>query len=383
MKFADVVGQDAVKQRLIKTVRDSRVSHAQLFMGPEGSGKLAMALAYTQFINCTDKQDNDSCGTCPSCIKYEKLVHPDLHFIYPTAKTKKVEKPASKEFIGQWRELIEDHKAYITLSSWYEKIGIERKQAIINARDCNSIIKTLSYKSYEADYKVMIIWMVEKLFHSAAPKILKILEEPPDKTLFILISEHQDQIINTILSRTQIIKFPFIREEDMIEALVREGYEQNRISEAVKTSRGNYPKAKNILGHTDQVDINAAWFTKWMRLCFGGHVSDTLDFVSELSKQSRDKQKAFLIYTLRMVRESMLMSSGTSDLVRLNKTESDFIIGTGKKRFYPYIHSKNIYNVTEELEKSIYHIERNANPNILFFDLSLKIGRYLKNQEFQ
>ncbi|MCD4731611.1 MAG: DNA polymerase III subunit delta [Bacteroidales bacterium] len=379
MKFADVIGLDSVKQRLVKTVRESRVSHAQLFIGPQGTGKLPMALAYAQFINCTNKQDNDSCGECPSCIKYEKLVHPDLHFIYPTAKTKEVEKPTSKDFISHWRELINDHKAYINLPSWYEKIGIERKQAIINARDCNDIIKTLGYKSYEADYKVMIIWMVEKLFHAAAPKILKILEEPPDKTLFILISDHQDQIINTILSRTQIVKFPFIGEEDLTEALLKEGFEQNHISEAIKISKGNYLEVKKILAQVDEADINTDWFTKWMRLCFGGQVSDTLDFVSELSKHSRDKQKAFLNYTLRMVRESMLMNSDTSDLVRLNKTESDFIIGAGTKRFYPYIHSKNIHPITEELEKSIYHIERNANPNILFFDLSLKIGRYLKS----
>ncbi len=379
MKFADVIGLDTVKQRLVKTVRDSRVSHAQLFIGPQGTGKLPMALAYAQYINCTNIQNNDSCGECPSCIKYEKLIHPDLHFIYPTAKTKSVEKPTSKDFIRQWRELIEENNAYIDLPSWYEKIGIERKQAIINARDCNDIIKTLSYKSYEADYKVMIIWMVEKLFHAAAPKILKILEEPPDKTLFILISDHQDQIINTILSRTQIVKFPFIGEDELIEALVKEGYEQSRIAEAVKISKGSYVGAKTIMKESDEVDINNTWFTRWMRLCFGGQVTDTIDFVAELSKYSRDKQKAFLNYTLRMVRESMLMNNDTSNLVRLNKTESDFIVGSGTKRFYPYINSKNIQSITEELEKSIYYIERNANPNILFFDLSLKIGRYLKS----
>jgi len=379
MKFANVIGLDSVKSRLIKTVRDSRVSHAQLFIGPQGTGKLPMALAYAQYINCTNKHDNDSCGECPSCVKYEKLIHPDLHFIYPTAKTKSAEKPTSKDFISQWRELINENNGYINLPSWYEKIGIERKQAIINARDCNDIIKTLSYKSYEADYKVMIIWMVEKLFHAAAPKILKILEEPPDKTLFILISDKQDQIINTILSRTQIVKFPFIGTDDLMEVLLKEGYEQNHIFEAVKTSKGNYFEAKTILEQADEVDIHTGWFTRWMRLCFGGQVSETLDFVAELSKHSRDKQKAFLNYTIRMVRESMLMNNDTNDLVRLNKAETDFIVGTGNKRFYPYIHSKNIQLITEELENSIYHIERNSNPNILFFDLSLKIGRYLKS----
>lgn len=379
MKFADVIGLDSVKKRLIKTVRDSRVSHAQLFIGPQGTGKLPMALAYAQYINCTNKLDNDSCGECPSCIKYEKLIHPDLHFIYPTAKTKSIDKPTSKDFISQWRELINDNNAYINLPSWYEKIGIERKQGIINTRDCNDIIKTLSYKSYEADYKVMIIWMVEKLFHAAAPKILKILEEPPDKTLFILISDHQDQIINTILSRTQIVKLPFIGEEELIEALIKEGYEQSQIVEAVKISKGSYIGAKTIINQSEEVDINNNWFTRWMRLCFSGQLSETLDFVAELSKYTRDKQKAFLNHTLRMVRESMLMNNGASGLVRLNRMESDFIIGSGSKRFYPYINSKNIQPITEELEKSIYHIERNANPNILFFDLSLKIGRYLKS----
>jgi len=377
MKFADVIGLDTVKKRLIKTVRDSRVSHAQLFMGPEGTGKLPMALAYAQFINCTNKQDNDSCGECPSCIKYEKLIHPDLHFIYPTATKKGLEKPTSKDFIKQWRELIGDQNAYINLPSWYEKIGIERKQGIINSRDCNDIIKTLSYKSYEANYKVMIIWMVEKLYHAAAPKILKILEEPPDKTLFILISDHPDQIIKTILSRTQIVKFPFIGKEDLADALVSEGYDQSLTSEALKISRGNYIEAKQMLGNSNEIDVNTNWFTKWMRLCFSGKVPETLDFVAQLSKHSRDSQKAFLNYTLRMIRESMLLNNDSNGLVRLNKSESEFIIGTATKRFYPYINSKNIIAITEELEKSIYHIERNANPNILFFDLSLKIGLYL------
>ncbi len=379
MKFADVIGQDAIKNRLIKTVRNSRVSHAQLFIGPEGTGKLPMALAYAQFINCTNKQENDSCGLCPSCIKYEKLIHPDLHFIYPTATKKGLEKPTSKDFIKHWRELLMENKAYMNLPAWYEKIGIERKQGIINSRDCNDIIKTLSYKSYEANYKVMIIWMVEKLYHAAAPKILKILEEPPDKTLFILVSDHPDQIIKTILSRTQLVKFPFIEKESLIEALINEGYEQNLISDALKISRGSYLEAKQVLDQSVESDVNTKWFTKWMRLCFSGQVSETLDFVAELSKHTRDNQKAFLNYTLRMIRESMLLNNDSNDLVRLNKSESDFIVGVGAKRFYPFIHPKNIFAIAEELEKSIYHIERNANPNILFFDLSLKIGRYLKS----
>jgi len=215
LKFADVIGQQQVKSQLLKTVKNNRVSHAQLFLGQAGIGKLGLAIAYAQYINCTNKQEDDSCGVCPSCVKYEKLIHPDLHFIFPTATTERVEKPKSKDFVSEWRELILDRNGYISIADWYGKIGIERKRAIINARDCNDIIQTLSYKSFEAEYKVMIIWMVEKLFHSAAPKLLKILEEPPDKTLFILVAENQESMLKTILSRTQLIKVPFLQDDDL------------------------------------------------------------------------------------------------------------------------------------------------------------------------
>jgi len=378
MKFSEIIGQDAVKQRLVKTVKESRVSHAQLFFGPEGSGKLAMAIAYAQYINCTDKTENDSCGHCPSCVKYEKLVHPDLHFMYPTAKTKEVDKPTSNDFVSQWRELLLENKSYIKLPFWYEKIGIERKQAIINARDCNDLIKKLSYKTYEAEYKIMIIWMVEKLFYSAAPKILKILEEPPDKTLFILISENQEQIINTILSRTQLVKFMGISNDDLSNVLVDDGYESSKVSDVVKIARGNYIEAKRLLIESYEEEFNFSWFTKWMRLCFGNNISEILDFVIDISKFNREKQKGFVRYTLRMVRESSLINNDGTDLVILNKKESEFIYGSGAKKFYPYVNSKNVFLISDELNKSVYQIERNVNSSILFLDLSLKIGKYLK-----
>jgi DNA polymerase-3 subunit delta' len=378
MRFAEVIGQRTVKQRLIKTVKDNRVSHAQLFLGPEGSGKLALAIAYAQYINCTNKTGNDSCGTCPSCIKYNKLVHPDLHFIFPTANTSELEKPISRDFIAKWRELLIETRCYIDLPSWYEKIGIERKQAIINTRDCSEILKTLSYKSYEAEYKVMIIWMVEKLFHAAAPKILKILEEPPDKTLFILVSENQELIIKTILSRTQLIKIPKIDDDELSEALVNEQHEPARINDAIKIAGGNYLEAKRLILMSDEDVLNFIWFTNWMRLCFGSKVLETMEFISEISKVSRDQQKSFLCYTLRMIRQSMLVNTNSNELVRLNNDESGFIYGSGSKRFYPYTHSQNVQLIADELNNSIYHIERNANPAILFLDLSFKLGNFLK-----
>ena len=377
MKFADIIGQQAIKQQLIRTVKKSRVSHAQLFLGPEGSGKLALSIAYAQYINCKNKSESDSCGVCSSCVKYEKLIHPDLHFVYPTASVAGIIKPTSKDFLTHWRDLLIKNKSYINLIDWYEKIGIERKQAIINARDCNNIIKSLSYKTYEADYKVMIIWMVEKLFHSAAPKILKILEEPPDKTLFILVSENQEQIINTILSRTQLVKIPRIDDLELIKKLNRDNFEAGLINDAVRVADGNYLEAKRLISQSEDEEVNFLNFTKWMRLCFKNNAEETINFVNKFSKNSREKHKSFLIYVLRIFRESLLLNfnpeSFRNDLIRLNAREFEFV-----KKFHPYINSKNGHLITQEVNSSIYHIERNANPNILFLDLSLKIGKMLK-----
>ncbi len=281
-------------------------------------------------------------------------------------------------FITQWRELLLESKGYIDLPAWYEKIGIERKQGIINTRDCSEILKTLSYKSYEAEYKVMIIWMVEKLFHAAAPKILKILEEPPDKTLFILVSENPEQILKTILSRTQLIKIPQIDEDVLIEDLTGKGYEQSQVNDAVRIAGGNYLEATRLISNRDDETQNFTWFSAWMRLCFNGKVTETLEFISDVSKRSRDEQKGFLYYALRIIRQSMLIGTDNNELVRLNKEESGFIYGSGAKRFYPYIHQQNVHLIANELNESIYHIERNAHSGILFLDLSFKLGSYLK-----
>ncbi len=373
MRFADVIGQEDVKKRLVKTVKESRVSHAQLFLGPEGSGKLALAIAYAQYINCTNKQGDDSCGECPSCVKYQKFIHPDLHFIYPTAKIKNIEKPMSKDFIKQWRELLFETNSYTNLPDWYSKIGIERKQAIINARDCNEIIKTLTYKSYESEYKVMIIWMVEKLFHAAAPKILKVLEEPPDKTLFLLVSENQDLIINTILSRTQLIKIGRLDDNNLSKALISDGYEPAVVNDAVRIAGGNYLAAVRLISQSDDERYNFINFRDWMRNIYQFDVEKLIKFVAEMSKNSREKNKSFLNYALRFTRECLLMNYGSGDLVRVSSEESEFI-----NKFYPFVNERNSSLIAEELDRAIYHIERNANPNVLFMDLSLKFAKWLR-----
>jgi DNA polymerase-3 subunit delta' len=352
MKFSDIPGNQQIKSKLVGTVLDQRVSHAQLFFGPEESSKLALAVAYAQFINCTNKQNipsgsdvhhqlsgeiPDSCGVCPSCIKYQKLAHPDLHFIYPVATTKKISsKPQSKHFIEEWRSFLLENNFGSGLQEWYEAIGIENKQGSINVYDCNEIITTLSYKSYESDYKVMIIWMVEKLNYMAAPKILKILEEPPEKTLFILLSEDPDQIIKTILSRTLMVKIP------------------------------KYNAARHVATEDDAAHFIT--FRQWMRACYGAKIPDLIKFSTEIGKSGREKEKSFLIYALKTIG----ICASSNYLGRIPESiegeELKFISG-----FSPFIRSENLADFNKLLNDAIYHIERNAHPGALFLDLSLKI----------
>ncbi len=375
MLFKEITGQQTVKKRLIQTVNDSRVSHAQLFFGPEGSGKLALAIAYAQYINCKDRTEEDACGTCPSCVKYHNLAHPDLHFIFPVATTQAVKsKPKSKEFIVHWRDLLIEKGAMINLSDWYNKIGIENKQGIINADDCNEIIKTLSYKSYESEYKVMIIWMVEKLYYSAAPKILKILEEPPEKTLFILVSEDQDQIINTILSRTQLVKVPGLRDKEISHVLVEKfSCTDQEAKDATLLSNGNLIAAFKNFESSDEEKENFKLFVSWMRTCYQFKLIDINGFVSNISKIGREKQKSFLSFAMNMARSSLMMNYKIDELVKLDEQKSEFM-----KKFSPFINPRNGQSFYDLFNEAYFHIERNANPSVLFMDLSLKAARLLK-----
>lgn len=389
MKFSDIIGQEPLKQRLRRTVTDNRVSHAQLFLGPEGSGKLALALAYAQYINCRKRTPEDSCGECPSCKKYSKLIHPDLHFIYPINSTKEVTgtKILSKDFIVSWREFLIQNNYYVSLPDWYEKIGIEKKQGIINAEDADGINRTLAYKAYEAEYKVMIVWMVDKMNITSANKLLKILEEPPEKTLFILVSENQEQIIATILSRAQLVKVPRLTDKEIQNSL--EQQHKVEAADAYKIARqadGSYTAALMLAGigntekETTSNDKNRfLLFRDWMRRCFT--ISDKLKDYDKLLETipkllgdgSREKQKEFLAYGLDMFRICLQCHVGNQHLIRVADEELDFV-----QKFSRYIHPLNIAQFEEEFNKAIFHIERNANANIILTDLSHIIADLLK-----
>lgn len=373
MLFSEIVGNTAAKQRLIQTVRESRVSHAQLFLGPEGSGKLQLALAYAQYINCNSRTETDSCGVCPSCAKYNKLIHPDLHFVFPTAKSGDA-KPLSKNFLKQWREYLITNDRHASFNDWINFIGIERKQAIINAEDCTEIVRTLSYKQYESEYKVMIIWMTEKLFHSAAPKLLKILEEPPEKTLFLLIAEDQDQILNTILSRAQLFKINKLTDEEMAIALRQKfNVDATMLQRSINLSNGNIIAAQHTLNQIDDERQYFDLFTNWMRACYTNNIVKINELMSDFSKMSRENQKSFLSYGLNVLRECFLFNLSRTFQHRLDEQEQTFV-----SKFAAFVSSVNIefFNIT--INNAISHIERNANANILFVDVSLSLHKIIK-----
>ncbi len=315
MLFKEVIGQEQIIKQLIGTVANNRVAHAQLFYGGKGRGKLKLAIAYAQFISCRDTEKverGDSCGTCPSCTKYNKLIHPDLHFIYPVADSKILkdkQKPASKYFLKYWREFLFESKYYVSLNEWYNKIDIERKQATINTHDCNEIIRTLSYTSYESEYKVMIIWMIEKLYHAAAPKLLKILEEPPDKTVFLLVAEQTDLVISTILSRLHLVKVPTINSNAIQEACV--DYLQvshERAKEIALLSNGSFKKAMMLNSGIEERKETFEKFVEWMRMCYAPNVPAIMDFCDANAKNSREESKNFLGFGLEALRVCLMIN---------------------------------------------------------------------------
>ncbi len=378
MLFSEIIGQEKIKERLLQTVIENRVSHAQLFFGGEGRGKLSIAIAYSQFVNCRDQEKfirKDSCGLCPSCIKYNKLIHPDLHFVFPVAANKEVkEKPLSQNFMAQWREMLLENHYFVSLNDWYDKINIERKQAGINVHESNQIIRTLNYTSYESEYKVMIIWMVEKLNYVAAPKLLKMIEEPPDKTLFLLITENPDTIIPTILSRTQLVKFPKI-EDDVLIGACETRLEVNH-DQAVDISRianGNFKEAMRLVNQKDERNENFEKFVGWMRMCYTPDIPKMMTFCEALGRESRESIKGFLLSGMEILRNCLVLNYTNPEFIKIRDTELDFM-----KKFSPFINGNNSVNFSEEFNQAIYHIGRNANAGLVLLDLSLTVAKLLK-----
>ena len=377
MQFAEIIGQQAVKEKLISTVQENRISHAQMFLGPAGSGKLALAVAYAQFINCNNRTESDSCGVCPSCQQFAKLAHPDLHFSYPIIIRKKGEdkKVVSTDYLEKWRDYLWEKHFYPDLIEWYTRMESEKKQGVIGADECNAIIKTLSYKSYEGKYKVMIIWMAELLYHAAAPKILKILEEPPDKTLFILIAEKQEQIISTILSRTQIVKVPKLDDGSLNSILsARFGYSGEQIAPVLHNASGNVNQAIQVLEESISGDFSSSEFREWMLLCYQRKYKELSEFVGKISRKSRAGQKQLLAFGLSLSRNCLMTRYGRTELVSIPDSEEQKFTNN----FSRYINEKNAVEYAGLFEEAIFHIDRNGNAAVIFMDVSFKAAQLLR-----
>jgi DNA polymerase-3 subunit delta' len=383
MQFSDIINQHAVKEKLIRSVHENRVAHAQLFFGPEGSGNLALAIAYAQFLSCESRMENDSCGNCTSCKKYNKLIHPDFHFSYPTAPLKD-RKARSAEYIKEWREAILENP-YLSLQDWYEFIGVENKQGFISVEESAEIVRRLTLKSFESKYKIMIIWMPEVMRTEASNKLLKIIEEPPDSTIFLLVTENREQIIGTILSRTQLVKINRIADKELQFALKEkfnlEFHEAQRI---VHLADGNYNVAQAMAKQESvSVEIEKE-FIDWMRMCLFLSIPSRQEeafrnlneWMDVMVKAGRERQKNFISYGLEIGHECLVTNYADASLVRM----TDEIIPTFSK-FVKYINQNNADFFTEELNKAAFHIMRNANPRILFLDLSFKMNRILHLKE--
>jgi len=367
MQFKHIIGQQAVKKRLISTVNDNRVSHALLFLGPEGSGSLALAVAYAQYLSCEDKQPEDSCGVCSSCRKYQKLAHPDLHFSYPFfAKDKN---DTALTFIEQWREAFLANP-YISLDIWRGYLDAENKQANINIAECHQIIKKLSFKPFESVYKVLILWLPEYL-DKEGNSLLKIIEEPQPNTLFLLVAQNQDQILNTILSRTQLVKIPALSYDDIKDDLMANHHQTEMAAvEIAYLSNGNMTEALTMLQHEGKSYHEL--FVQWLRLCYSNKGIEVMAFVEQAAKLGRENQKNFLRYGISFIRECCLLMAGAGRLVHLPPPELD----TAQK-MTNVMNTAMAQTISSELEKAHYHVERNANPKILFLDVSLQIIKIL------
>ena len=383
MLFRDIIGQERTKQQLRKAVQEGLIPHAQLFVGPEGVGKLQLAIAYAQYLACPNRIAEDACGTCPTCLQYAKLQHPDLHFVFPIVKTDAGD--VCDDFIDTFREIILT-KSYFDLDDWYTALGVETKQGLIYEKESSEILRKLSLKSFGDGYKVMIIWQPQKMNATCANKLLKILEEPPQKTIFLLVTEQPDQLLTTILSRVQQIRVPRLSKDEIQTGLMAKGYDEQASADWAHIANGSYLAALKL---ADEIGANQQYlsdFVKLMRDAYTiGHINnpakkaESLQHIRKWSldmadaKVGREKQRAFLQYAQKQVRENYIFNLQQPELNYQTSDEREF-----SQRFSPYINASNVEQIMAELDKAERQIGQNGNAKIIFFDLCLQFIVLLK-----
>ncbi len=379
MLFSEILGHEYNKNHLLKSAAQGRIPHAQLFIGPEGCGTLPMAIAYSQYILCQNYGEENIGGNEACNLKFDHFSHPDLHFIYPTVTTDDVKsKPKSIDFINDFRQFLKENP-YGGLFDWYQLLGVKNKQGEIRVDDAQEILKSLALKSYEGGYKVIIIWMADKMNIAASNKLLKLLEEPTDKTVFILISENEEAIIQTIRSRCQVIHFNALPEKIIEEGLILKHNIDSKIAVKIAhQAQGNFNKALQLLSDDGEDSYFEKWFVDWVRAAFrakgnAAAIQDLINWSDQIAGLGRETQKKFLDFCINMFRQALLLNYETPKLVYLEPKVDKFKL----ENFAPFVNGNNIQDIFKELSDAMYHIERNGNAKIILTDLSIKLTRLI------
>jgi len=375
MFFKDIIGHEEIKQHLLQSVAENKIPHAQLFCGPDGVGKFAMAIAYARYLNCTGRKpgDTDACGECPSCRQITSMMHPDIHYVFPIYKTSSPKRAISDDYIKEWRRMVSETK-YISIEGWLEEIKAENSQPQIYVDESQQIIRKLSYKSFESEYKVMIIWLPELMNEQCSNKLLKILEEPYEKTIFLLVSNRLDKLLTTILSRTQPIHFKGLPHNLISQTLQERFSVDAEAADAVtRLSSGSYRRALELMKQTGENKQFFDFFVQMMRLAYARKIKEMKIWSEEVAKLGREAEKRFLQYCQRMIRENYIYNTRIPSIIYLTPEERNF-----STRFAPFINEKNVIQIMEELGRAESDISRNASGAIVFFDLSIKMILLIK-----
>ena len=377
MRFADIIGHDALKARLRAQIDAGRVSHAQLFTGDAGYGSLPLALAYVQYLFCPHRHDGDSCGECPSCQQIEALAHPDLHFVYPVNKREKKagEVVISDMFIDKWRAIWQRNSGIFSAEEWYSDLDLGKTmKGLISAKESEEIIRKLQFKSYSSEYKAMIIWLPEAMNQEAANKILKILEEPWEKTLFILVSEQPELLLQTITSRTQEVTVGRIDVATLQGVAMREGKAQDVAHNIARLAGGSMLELRELLrGATDESRaLSFELFTRLMRLSYNDKHLELFEWADDIAALTREGQRQFFLHAVRLLRESYMLHAGLGAISYLWGEERDFCI-----KFAPFIGNQNIEILVEEIERAMLQIQQNGSPRIVFTHFALAVSKQI------
>ena len=376
MKFAQVTGHEELKERLRKNINEGRVSHAQLFAGNHGWGTLQLALAYVQYLHCPNRTNGEPCGVCPSCVQMQSLTHPDVHFVYPTIKPKGSSTPPTSDlYIEQWREIVEENDACFDEHAWYEAIGADNAQGLITAKEANEIIRKLSYKAFEGKWKSVIIWVPERMHPNCTNALLKILEEPWENTVFILVSEHPEVLLDTIISRCQSVNVGRIEQETLRSYATRTlGATEEQAEVAARLADGSLLSLRRIVaeGSDGSAADNFELFTRLMRLSYSNKHLDLFEWAEQVAAMGRENKRSFLEYSLRLIRESYMLTAGMESVSYLWGDEKAFC-----SKFAPFVANHNVEAIVAEIEKALRDVGQNGNAKIVFTHFALAMSKLI------